>query len=173
MVTNKPKFLACCLVALKINRSLSLNLNSIKCKDQKTFEMLIGLSWHSVFTYGPVLNKKVMTTAWGNRTLAPYTIPFLRPLTIARMSWYLGSSINWDNDSIVKDEEKRKCLGRDNSFTCQLSLLSLKRQMGLAFPPDSGEESSAQVVTKSTETISDMSSTYYRIRRPFYCLKYW
>lgn len=31
------------------------------------------------------------TSAWGNRTLLPYTIPFLTPFTSVRTSWYFGS----------------------------------------------------------------------------------
>lgn len=36
--------------------------------------------------------RSTYTSACGNRTLLPYTMPFLTPFTSVRMSWYLGSN---------------------------------------------------------------------------------
>lgn len=45
-------------------------------------------------TYVPSRKRNIITSACGKRTLAPYTRPFRRPLTMARTSWFLGSSMN-------------------------------------------------------------------------------
>lgn len=36
------------------------------------------------------LNRAAMTSAWGKRTLHPYTIPLRAPLTTPRRSWFAG-----------------------------------------------------------------------------------
>lgn len=44
-------------------------------------------------THGLLANKKVMTSACGNRTLTPYTSPLRAPLRIASRSWFAGLAL--------------------------------------------------------------------------------